>query len=70
MAFYKNQSDMFKKRAENCKKNGDRFYALAMKAKEEGDTAKHKEYMAQSQDQYKKQAENELESKEHEGKTW
>jgi hypothetical protein len=25
MAHYENQSDMFMKRAESCKKNGDRF---------------------------------------------
>ena len=70
MAFYENQSDMFNKRAENCKKNGDRLYAQAMEAKERGDNAKHQECMAQSQTQYKMQKENELKAKEHDGKTW
>jgi len=70
MAFYENQSDMFSKRAENCKNNGDRLYAQAMQAKERGDTDKYREYMAQSQTQYKMQKENEEKAKKHAGKTW
>jgi len=70
MAYYENQSDMFKKRAENCKKNGDRLYAKAMEAKERGDKEKYREYMAQAQTQYKMQKENEAKAKEHAGKTW
>lgn len=70
MAFYENQTDMFNKRAENCKKNGDRFYAQAMEAKERGDHTKFQEYMAQSLTQYKMQKENESKAKEHAGKTW
>lgn len=70
MAFYENQSDMFKKRAEKCKRDGDHFYAQAMAAKESGDAEKYKELMAQAQYQYKQQKENEAKAKEHEGKTW
>jgi ABC-type ATPase with predicted acetyltransferase domain len=70
MAFYKNQSDMFTKRAENCKNNGDRYYALAIEAKENGDNNNYKNYMAQAQYQYKSQNENEKKTKEHFGKEW
>ena len=70
MAFYENQSHMFSKRAENCKKDGDRLYTMAMEAKERGETKKQQEYMAHSQTQYKMQKENELKAKEHDGKTW
>ena len=70
MAFYENQSDMFKKRAEKCKRDGDRFYAQAMTAKQNGDSAKYNELMAQAQYQYKQQKENEAKAKEHTGKTW
>ena len=48
MAFYENQSDMFKQRAEKCKRDGDRLYAQAMEAKDRGDKEKHKELMAQA----------------------
>ena len=34
MAFYENQSDMFKQRAEKCKQDGGRLYAQAVVAKE------------------------------------
>ncbi|MDZ4201358.1 MAG: hypothetical protein U1C96_04330 [Gallionella sp.] len=70
MAHYKNQSDMFKKRAERCKGDGDRFYALAMKAKEDGDKEKSAEYMAQAKHYYKAQKDNEQKAKEHAGKEW
>jgi hypothetical protein len=70
MAFYENQSDMFSKRAEKCKKDGDRYYAQAMEAKELGDKVKFQQFMAQSQNQYKIQKENEEKAKEHAGKTW
>lgn len=70
MAYYENQSDMFKKRAEKCKRDGDSFYAQAMDAKERGGSEKYRELMAQAQYQYKQQNENEAKAKEHEGKTW
>lgn len=70
MAYYENQSDMFKQRAENCKKNGDRLYAKAMEAKEMGDNEKYNEYIAQSQTQYTMQKSNEAKAIEHAGKTW
>ena len=70
MAFYENQSDMFKQRAGKCKQDGDRLYAQAMEAKDRGDKEKHKELMAQAQYQYKQQKENEAKAKEHTGKTW
>lgn len=70
MAFYENQSDMFKQKAEKCKRDGDRFYAQAMEAKDRGDKEKHKELMAQAQYKYKQQKENEAKAKEHAGKTW
>ena len=70
MAFYKNQSDMFQHRAENCKKNGDRFYAQAMAAKENLDTKKYQILMAQSQTQYKMQKKNEQRAEENAGKEW
>ncbi|MBI0158351.1 MULTISPECIES: hypothetical protein [unclassified Snodgrassella] len=70
MAFYENQSDMFKKRAENNKKQGDQYYAMAMKAKDEGNSKEYGKYFVQSQTQYKMQKENELKAKEHAGKSW
>jgi len=70
MAYYENQSEMFKKRAENCKKNGDRLYAQAIAAKERGDKEKYNKYVAQSQTQFKMQKDNEAKAKEHLGKTW
>lgn len=70
MAVYENQSDMFTKRAETCKKHGDMFYAKAMDAKARGDKEKYNEYMAQAQHQYKAQEENEAKAIEHKGKTW
>lgn len=70
MAYYDNQSDMFKQRAERCKRNGDQLYAQAMEAKELGNNEKYQEYLAQSKTQYKFQAENEEKAKEHAGKTW
>lgn len=70
MAYYENQSDMFKQRAEACKRHGDQLYAQAMEAKERGSQEKYKEYLAQSKTQYKSQAENEEKAKEHAGKTW
>ena len=70
MAHYKNQSDMFTKRAEKCKKDGDRFYAQAMKAKEEGNKEKSAEYMAQAQHYYKAQKENEQKAIANAGKEW
>ncbi|HZF71243.1 hypothetical protein [Sulfuricurvum sp.] len=70
MAHYENQSDMFKQRAENCKKNGDRLYAQAMEAKDHGSKDKYNEYMAQAQTQYMMQKENEAKAKEYAGKNW
>lgn len=70
MAFYENQSDMFRKRAEKCKKNGDMFYAQAMSAKERGDIKKFQVLMAQAQKQYQMQKNNEAKAEEHKGKTW
>lgn len=70
MAYYENQSAMFKQRAETCKKKGDRLYAQAMAAKESGDKDTYNKSMAQAQTQYKMQKENEAKAKEHSGKTW
>lgn len=70
MAFYENQSDMFTKRAENCKKSGDMYYAKAMAAKSRGDSENYKIYMSQAQHQYKSQKENEAKAIKHKGKTW
>lgn len=61
---------MFRKRAESNKSNGDRLYAQAKSAEERGDSAKHKQYMAQAQAQYKMQKENDAKAAQHEGKTW
>lgn len=70
MAFYENQSDMFRQRAENCKKNGDRLQAQAVSARERGNEEKYREYTDRSQAQYQMQKENEDKAKQHEGKTW
>ena len=40
MAHYKNQYDMFMKRAQNNKKDGDYYYAKAMNAKNEEEKKK------------------------------
>jgi hypothetical protein len=63
---------MFKQRAEKNKRDGDRYYAQSKEAKERGDDAAAKKYMAQAQHQYKSQKENEAKAKakEHKGKTW
>ena len=70
MAHYEDQSDMFKQRAKKNKRDGDRYYAQSKEAKERGDDAAAKKYMAQAQHQYKSQKENEAKAKEHKGKTW
>lgn len=70
MAFYENQSDMFKQRAENCKKHGDQLYAQAMDFKEKGDTENYQKHMAQAKNQYSMQKDNEAKAKEHAGKSW
>jgi len=70
MATYENQSDMFEKRAKKCKKNGDKYYSMAMEAKEKNDIENYKKYIAQSQHYYKSQKENEEKAKEHKGKKW
>ena len=67
MAHYENQSDMFMKRAESCKKNGDRFYA---QAKQASNKDQYDELMAQAQAYYQGQKENEAKAKQHAGKTW
>lgn len=70
MAFYENQSDMFRQRAENCKKNGDRLHDQATSARERGNEEKYQDYMNRSQAQYKMQKDNEEKAKQHEGKSW
>lgn len=55
MAHYENQSDMFMKRAESCKKNGDRFYA---QAKQTSNKDQYNQLMAQAQAHYQSQKEN------------
>jgi hypothetical protein len=60
----------FKRRAEQCKQNGDRFYAQAMTAKENGDKSESQKLMAKAQYQYQKQKENEDKAKQHTGKSW
>jgi hypothetical protein len=52
MAHYENQSDMFMKRAESCKKNGDRFYA---QAKQTSNKDQYNQLMAQAQAHYQSQ---------------
>lgn len=67
MSYYENQSDMFLKRAEKNKRDGDMYYAKAQNAK----TEEEKEgYMAQAQYQYNSQKDNEDKAKEHAGKSW
>lgn len=70
MSTYENKSDMFRKRAEKNKKDGDRLYAQAMQAKKNGDEQKYKDLMAQAQHYYKSQKENEAKAKEHEGENF
>jgi hypothetical protein len=36
MAYYKNQEEMFLKRAEKCQKDGDRYWAMALQAEADG----------------------------------
>lgn len=70
MAHYENQSDMFGKRAENNKKNGDRYYALAMASKSSGDEEGYNKYMAQAMAQYKMMEDNKNKAKYNKGKSW
>lgn len=70
MANYENQADMFRQRAEKCKQSGDQYYAQAMKCKASDDGDNYKKYMAQAQNQYKLQKENEAKAKAHAGKSW
>lgn len=70
MAHYKDQSDMFKQRAEKNKRDGDRYYAQSKAAKEKGDDQAAQKYIAQAQHQYKSQKDNEAKAREHKGKTF
>lgn len=70
MAYYENQSDMFRQRAEKCKQNADSHYAQSMQAKADGDMESHRQHMAQSKHYYKCYEENMEKAKLHEGKTW
>ena len=67
MAHYKNQYDMFMKRAQNNKKDGDYYYAKAMNAKNEEEKNK---YMAQAQHHYKLQKENEEKANKYKDASW
>lgn len=70
MAFYKNPSDMHKKRAETCKKHGDFYYAKAMKAKKEGRMDDYNSFMAQAQHYYQSMQENLNKIERDTGKEW
>lgn len=70
MAFYENPSDMHQKRADNCKKNGDRYYAQAMEAKAAGNKEQYQTKMAQAKTQYKMRDENLAKVERDKGKTW
>ncbi|TSA79663.1 hypothetical protein FNE76_03860 [Helicobacter mehlei] len=61
---------MFRQRAENNKKQGDRYYAQSKEAEVRGDKEAAKNYMAQAQYQYKSQKQNEAKAQEHKGKEW
>ncbi|BCD46187.1 hypothetical protein [Helicobacter suis] len=59
MAYYKNQEDMFRQRAENNKKQGDYHYAQSKEVEARGDKEAAQSHMAQAQYQYKSQKQNE-----------
>jgi len=71
MAFYKNQSDMFLKRAEKCKKEGDRYWAKAMEAEAKGKPKSEVESLKkQAYHYYHQEKENRKKAEESKGKSW
>ena len=71
MAHYKDQEDMFLKRAEKCKKDGDRYWAMALKAESEGKPSEEVEKLKkQAWHYYNAEKENRKKAEEHKGKTW
>jgi hypothetical protein len=71
MAYYKNQEEMFLKRAEQNKKEGDRYWAMALEAEANGKPADEVEKLKkQAWYQYNSEKENRKKAEENKGKTW
>ena len=71
MAYYQNQEDMFLKRAERNKKDGDQHWAKANQAEEEGKPAEEIEKLRnQARHYYYSEKENRRKAEENRGKTW
>lgn len=71
MAYYENQEEMFLKRAEKCKKDGDRYWAMALQAEAEGKSAEDVEQLKkQAWHYYNAEKENRAKAAENKGKTW
>lgn len=70
MGVYKDQEDMFRKRAEKCTSDGDRYYAMSKQAQADGDEKKAEEYMKKAQHYYQQAKENEQKAEEHKGKSF
>ncbi|ASJ21894.1 hypothetical protein [Brachyspira hampsonii] len=58
MGFYKDKEEMFRHRAEQSKKQGDRYYALYKQAEEIGDKEETEKNLKLSQKCYQSQKEN------------
>jgi hypothetical protein len=71
MAYYENQEDMFLKRAEKCKKDGDRYLAMACKAEEDRKPVEEIEILKkQAFHYYNAEKENRQKAEENKGKSW
>lgn len=70
MAFYENQYDMFKQRAEKCKDEADKLYAKAMNAKDAGNSEEYKKYYLQSQKKYEEAKMNEEKAEKYKDSSW
>jgi hypothetical protein len=71
MAYYENQEEMFLKRAEKCKKDGDRYWAMALRAEAEGKPSEDVEGLKkQAWHYYSAEKENLAKAEEYKGKTW
>jgi hypothetical protein len=71
MAYYANQADMFLKRAEQCRKKGARYWAMADQAQRDGKSSEEVEILRKQAGHYYNMAkENLAKAEESRGKTW
>ena len=69
--YYENQEDMFLKRAASSKKSGDRYWAMAKKAEEDGKSKEEIEGLKkQAFHYYNAEKENKKKAEENKGKKW